>query len=76
MPEHVAREQMLASGLSPWQCEGTIELYDWIRNGGADLVTSSVHDLTGHDPHSLEDWLGEMRAEFLGPPPDRPPSVF
>ena len=76
MPEHAAREQMLASGLSPWQCEGTIELYDWIRNGGADSVTSSVHDLTGQDAHSLEDWLGEMRAEFLGPPSDRPPSVF
>ena len=67
---------MLASGLSPWQCDGTIELYDWIRNGGADSVTSSVHDLTGQEPHSLEDWLSEMRSEFLVPSSDRPPPVF
>ena len=76
MSEHVAREQMLASGLSPWQCDGTIELYDWIRNGGADSVTSSVHDLTGQEPHSLDDWLSEMRAGFLGTPQDRPPFAF
>jgi NAD(P)H dehydrogenase (quinone) len=76
MPEHVAREQMLASGLSPWQCDGAIELYDWIRNGGADSVTSSVLDLTGQEPHSLDDWLSEMRSEFLVPVSGRPPSVF
>ena len=33
---------MLASGLSPWQTEGTAELFDWIRNGGTDSVTPSV----------------------------------
>lgn len=76
IPEHVAREQMLASGLSPWQCDGTIELYDWIRNGGADAVTSSVSDLTGQDAHSLNDWLSETRAEFLFPSSDRPRPVF
>jgi len=76
IPEHVAREQMLASGLSSWQCEGTIELYDWIRNGGTDTVTSSVRALAGKDPHSMEAWLSEMRAEFLVPPEDRPPAAF
>jgi len=76
MPEHVAREQMLASGLSPWQCGGTIELYEWIRDGGADTVTSSVRDVTGQDPHSLDDWLSEMRSEFLVPSSDRAPPIF
>ena len=67
---------MLASGLSPWQSEGTIELYDWIRNGGAESVTSSVRDLTGQEPRSFEDWLGGVRADFLRPPTGRPRSVF
>jgi NAD(P)H dehydrogenase (quinone) len=67
MPEHVAREQMLASGLTPWQAEGTIELYDWIRHGAADTVTSTVQDLAGQEARPIEDWLGEMRAVFLAP---------
>jgi NAD(P)H dehydrogenase (quinone) len=73
MPEQVAREQMLASGQSAWQAEATIELFDWIRNGGADTVTSSVRDLTGNDARTLVDWLGEQRAAFLAPPPQLPP---
>jgi NAD(P)H dehydrogenase (quinone) len=67
MPEYVAREQMLASGLTPWQTEGTIELYDWIRHGAADTVTSTVQDLAGQEARPIEDWLGEMRAVFLAP---------
>src|SRR5258706_15553112 len=70
MPEQIAGEQMLASGLSPWQPDGTIELYDWIRDGGADTVTSSVRDLAGQDARPVDDWLSEMRAAFLAPPTD------
>jgi uncharacterized protein YbjT (DUF2867 family) len=76
MPEQTAREQMLASGLSTWQTEGTIELYDWIRHGAADTVTSSVRDLTGQGARPIEDWLSEMRAAFLLPPAERRPSAF
>jgi uncharacterized protein YbjT (DUF2867 family) len=76
MPEQTAREQMLASGLSTWQTEGTIELYDWIRNGGADTVTSSMRDLTGQEARPIEDWLSAMRGIFLAPPADLPPSAF
>jgi len=76
MPEHIAREQMLASGLSPWQTDGTIELYDWIRQGGAKAVTSSVRDLTGQEARPIEDWLGEMRAQFLSPAAERRPPPF
>lgn len=73
IPEQTAKEQMLASGLSPWQAEGTLELFDWIRQGGADSVTSTVQDVTGHGSHSLADWLAEMRGAFLGRPPGLAP---
>jgi uncharacterized protein YbjT (DUF2867 family) len=76
MPEHIAREQMLASGLSPWQTDGAIELYDWIRQGGAKAVTSSVRDLTGQEARPIDDWLGEMRAQFLSPAAERRPPPF
>jgi uncharacterized protein YbjT (DUF2867 family) len=76
MPEQIAREQMLASGLSTWQTEGTIELYDWIRNGAADTVTSTVRDLAGQDARPIEDWLSEMRAAFLAPSTNLPRSAL
>ena len=76
LPDQVAREQMLASGLSPWQMAGTAELFDWIRNGGTDSVTPSVRELTGAAPRPVEDWLSELRGAFLWQPPDLPSSPF
>jgi NAD(P)H dehydrogenase (quinone) len=68
MPELAARDQMLASGLSPWQADGAVELFEWIRAGGMDAVTSAVPDLTGQDARTIEDWLSDQRAAFLAPP--------
>jgi NAD(P)H dehydrogenase (quinone) len=67
---------MLASGLSPWQTEGSAELFDWIRNGGADSVTPWVPELTGYQARPVEDWLSELRGAFLWQPPDLPSSPF
>jgi len=74
LAEAQAKEQMQASGLSPWQVDGNLELFDWIRHGGTASVTSTVRDLTGDDPQAIQDWLSEMRAAFVGRPEDLPPS--
>jgi uncharacterized protein YbjT (DUF2867 family) len=74
LAEAQAKEQMQASGLSPWQVDGNLELFEWIRHGATDSVTSTVRDLTGDDPQTIEDWLSEMRAAFVGRPEDLPPS--
>jgi uncharacterized protein YbjT (DUF2867 family) len=74
LAEAQAKEQMQASGLSPWQVDANLELFEWIRNGATDSVTSTVRDLTGDDPQTIEDWLSEMRAVFVGRPEDLPPS--
>jgi NAD(P)H dehydrogenase (quinone) len=73
---HRARELMLASGLSPWKADGNLELFDWIRQGGANTVTATVRELTGADPQPVDDWLDESRASFLAPVPGLPRSVF
>ena len=73
LPEERAREQLLASGLTPWQVEARLEEFDWIRNGGADAVTADVREVTGEDARPVEDWLGEFRGAFLSPP-DAPPA--
>ena len=67
MAESLAKDQMLAGGLSPWQAEGTIELFDWIRRGGSDAVTPTVPDLTGEDARTLDIWLSDQRSAFLVP---------
>jgi NAD(P)H dehydrogenase (quinone) len=71
-----ARERLLAGGLSPWQADGNLELFDWIRQGGADTVTDTVRSVTGDDPQSAADWLEESRADFEVPPLDLPRSFF
>jgi NAD(P)H dehydrogenase (quinone) len=74
LTEAHAKEQMLASGLSPWQVDGNLELFDWIRHGAMDSVTPAVRDVTGDDPETVEDWLSDMRAAFVGRPEGLPPS--
>jgi NAD(P)H dehydrogenase (quinone) len=76
LPEAQAKEQMQASGLSSWQVDGNIELFDWIRHGATDSVTSSVHEVTGGDPRPLEDWLSEQRGAFVGRPEGLAPEEF
>jgi uncharacterized protein YbjT (DUF2867 family) len=71
-----ARELMLASGLSRWRADGNLELFDWIRQGGADTVTATVRELAGTDPRPVADWLEESRASFEGPSPDLPRPLF
>ena len=67
LPESLAKDQMLAGGLSPWQAAGTVELFDWIRQGGTDSVTPTVPDLTGEDARTLDDWLSDQGGAFLVP---------
>jgi NAD(P)H dehydrogenase (quinone) len=71
-----ARQLMLAGGVSEWQADGNLELFDWIRQGGADTVTADVREVTGTDPSPVQDWLEESRADFEVPPLDLPRSVF
>ena len=75
-PPERARELMLASGLSQWQADGNLELFGWIRQGGADTVTAAVREVTGADPRPVQDWLEESRGSFEGPPLDLPRSFF
>jgi NAD(P)H dehydrogenase (quinone) len=62
-----ARELMLANGLTRWEADGNLERFEWIRQGGAATVTSTVRDLTGTDPRPLDEWLSDSRQTFLAP---------
>ena len=63
-PPEQAREVMLANGLAPWEADGNLERFDWIRQGGAATVTATLRELTGDDPRPVQDWLADVRASF------------
>jgi uncharacterized protein YbjT (DUF2867 family) len=67
LPVLLAKDQLMASGLTDWQTEGTLELFDWIRHGGTDVVTSTVRQLSGADARTIDDWLSDQRSDFLVP---------
>jgi NAD(P)H dehydrogenase (quinone) len=75
-PAEQLRKLLLAGGLSRWNAEGTVELFEWIRHGGAASVTADVREVTGADPRPVQDWLEDSRGSFLGPPSDLPPPTF
>ena len=69
----VARLALREGGLSSWQVDGRLELYEWISNNGMGGITEDVRKTTGREPRPLEDWLGEARAAFLRPAGTSPP---
>ena len=75
-PPRQARKRMLSGGLTPWEADGSLELFDWVRQGGADTLTTDVREVTGRDPRPIDDWLGKARAVFVGQPPEEAPPVF
>jgi uncharacterized protein YbjT (DUF2867 family) len=76
LPAKQAREELEASGLSQWEVDGALELYDWVRQGGAATVTADVAEVAGHPARPVVDWLDDNRAAFLGVAPEVPPDVF
>ena len=62
LPEDRALEELLGSGMAPWDAEGMLELFAWIRAGGAGQLTSHVREVTRHAPRGLTDWLEGARA--------------
>jgi uncharacterized protein YbjT (DUF2867 family) len=76
LPDEQAREELLGSGMAPWDVEGTLELFAWIRAGGAGQLTSHVREVTRHAPRGLTDWLEGSRAAFLEPLPDGPAPTY
>jgi NAD(P)H dehydrogenase (quinone) len=67
LPATRIRDLLLEIGRTPWQADGDVERFDWIKHGGAATVTGTVRDFTGADPRPLQEWLGDARATFTGP---------
>jgi uncharacterized protein YbjT (DUF2867 family) len=66
LSEERERKLLLANGRTPWEADGAIERFEWIRHGGADTVTGTVRELTGADPRPVQEWLADSRETFDG----------
>jgi uncharacterized protein YbjT (DUF2867 family) len=65
VPEGVARQSMVGTGMSPWLAEGLITLYQLFKaNGHTAMALETVERLTGHAPRTLAAYLKENEAAF------------
>jgi NAD(P)H dehydrogenase (quinone) len=67
LPSERIRDLLLEIGRTPWQADGDVERFAWIRRGGAATVTGTVREFTGTDPRPMSEWLADSRATFTGP---------
>ena len=68
VPHQAAIDSMTAMGVPQWIAEGYGELDDGFEHGFADLTTSNVHALSGHEPRGFEQFARDF-AEVFAPVP-------
>jgi len=68
VPHQAAIDSMIAMGVPQWIAEGYGELDDGFEQGFADLTTSNVHALSGHQPRGFEQFARDY-AEVFAPVP-------
>ena len=64
LPEADMRAGMKANGIPDFYADLLVDLDRWYESGKADVVTTSIHDVTGREPTSFEQFVGDFRKEF------------
>jgi uncharacterized protein YbjT (DUF2867 family) len=62
----VMRETLLGAGMPVWRANGLLEDYEQYRRGEADMVASTVSDLTGSEPITFSEFAQDHTERFLG----------
>jgi uncharacterized protein YbjT (DUF2867 family) len=63
-PPEAARAGMIQYGVPEWQADGMLEDFAHYRRGEAEVVTSTVQDITGQAPRDIETFLRDYAAAF------------
>ncbi|MEV6136354.1 NAD(P)H-binding protein [Nocardia sp. NPDC051990] len=64
VPEDVAREHMIASGMSPGFADGALAGQAYVRAGGNATLTDDVRRVLGRAPRSYAEWVADHAAAF------------
>ncbi|MFI6369005.1 SDR family oxidoreductase [Nocardia sp. NPDC050630] len=64
VPEDVAREHMVASGVSPEFADGALAGQAYVRAGGNATLTDDVHQILGRAPRSYAEWAADHARAF------------
>jgi uncharacterized protein YbjT (DUF2867 family) len=66
LTEQDIRAGMKAHGVPDLYADHLVDLDRWYESGKGDVVTSSIRDITGREPTSFENFVGEFVDEFGG----------
>jgi hypothetical protein len=58
------RAGMKANGVPDFYADYLVDLDRWYESGKADVVTSSIRDVTGRDPTTFEQFVTDFAREF------------
>jgi uncharacterized protein YbjT (DUF2867 family) len=58
------RNAMLGAGMPEWFADGLNELYAWVRDGHAGLLTNSVSELAGKPPVRFDEFARDYAEAF------------
>ncbi|MEV4124862.1 NAD(P)H-binding protein [Nocardia sp. NPDC049707] len=64
VPEDVAREHMISSGMSPEFADGALAGQAYVRAGGNAILTDDVRRVLGRAPRSYAEWVADHAAAF------------
>ena len=64
VPPEAAKQAMTGAGMAPWQADAILELYALLREGRFDRATTTVKDVTGREPVSIEQFVRDYRGAF------------
>ena len=64
LPEADMRAGMKANGIPDFYADLLVDLDRWYESGKADVVTTSIRDVTGREPTPFDRFVGDLRKEF------------
>jgi uncharacterized protein YbjT (DUF2867 family) len=66
LPEPDLRAGMKSHGVPDLYADALVDLDRWYESGKADIVTTSIRDLTGREPTSFEQFVRDFESAFRG----------
>lgn len=64
VPLEAARASMLGSGISSWLADSLVGLFEFYREGRAEMVTGVVREVTGNQPITLNQFIRDHVEAF------------